>query len=51
MKLNRVENTIVKVNSYLIFQDAKNEYEEEKINLFSKRECRCKINYVQLCDY
>jgi len=35
---------------YFILQDAEDEYEEEKINFFTECECKCKINYVRLCE-
>jgi len=42
---------IHKVLIRILFSEyAKDEYEEEKINLFSKCECRYKINYVRLCE-
>jgi len=40
----------IKLIRILFSEDAEDEYEEEKINLFNECECRYKINYVRLCE-
>jgi len=49
---NRIESLkkYIKLIRILFFEMLKMNMRKKKINFFSECECRCKINYIRLCD-